>query len=227
QAEDGIRDFHVTGVQTCALPIYEVGGKIGEYLRESLELLPLSYKLATIQTDCNLTHDIEEITPPPVDRQRLAALYQTLEFRSWAQEVERDLSAVEASANGVEAAEEQVAVNGDYETILTQDAWQSWLDRLKAAPAFAFDTETTSLNYIEARIVGISFAIESGKAAYVPLAHDYLGAPEQLSRDQVLEDLRPLLEDPSKAKIGQNLKYDMNVLANHGIHMRGIAEDTM
>ncbi len=205
---------------------HEVGGKIGEYLRESLELLPLSYKLATIQTDCNLTHDIEEITPPPVDRQRLAALYQALEFRSWAQEVERDLSG-EAGADEAEAAEEQAAANGDYETILTRDAWQGWLDRLKAAPAFAFDTETTSLNYIEARIVGISFAIESGKAAYVPLAHDYLGAPEQLSREQVLEDLRPLLEDPGKAKIGQNLKYDMNVLANHGIHMRGIAEDTM
>jgi len=208
----------------------EIGGKIGEYLRASLELLPLSYKLATIQTDCDLTHDIEEITPPPVDRERLAALYQALEFRSWVQELERNAPSQDSTPAEAATADEESASSlnsNGYETILTQEAWQDWLERLKSAPAFAFDTETTSLNYIEARIVGLSFAIEAGRAAYVPLAHDYLGAPEQLSREQVLEDLRPLLEDPDKPKIGQNLKYDMNVLANHGIHMRGIAEDTM
>jgi len=114
-----------------------------------------------------------------------------------------------------------------YEIITEQQELDRWLQQLEAAELFAFDTETTSLNYMEAKVVGVSFAIEAGKAAYVPLAHDYLGAPEQLDRDAVLAQMKPLLEDPNQAKVGQNLKYDASVLANHGIALKGIDYDTM
>ncbi len=218
-----------------------VGGKIGEYLRASLELLPLSYKLATIQTDVALEQDIEEIMPQPADRSVLAELYQAFGFRGWLQEVEREgategsgapsASPVAGDVESSDSPEADVVPAGierdGYACILTGADWQQWLERLRQAPAFAFDTETTSLNYMEARIVGVSFATAAGEAAYVPLAHDYLGAPDQLDRERVLADLKPLLEDEAKPKVGQNLKYDMNVLANHGIRLRGIAEDTM
>ncbi|MYL22081.1 DNA polymerase I, partial [Halobacillus litoralis] len=115
----------------------------------------------------------------------------------------------------------------DYHTVLDQEALDAWLTTLRDAPAFAFDTETTSLNYMDARIVGVSFAVESGTAAYVPLGHSYLGAPDQLECDDVLEQLRPLLEDPARVKIGQNLKYDMSVLAKAGIALAGPLADTM
>ena len=111
--------------------------------------------------------------------------------------------------------------------ILEEAEFDGWLAQLQAAPLFAFDTETTSLDYMEARVVGVSFAIEPGKAAYVPFGHDYLGAPTQLTEQQVLGKLKPLLEDPARPKIGQNLKYDRNVLQNHGIDLQGIAFDTM
>ncbi len=215
-----------------------IGGKIGENLRASLELLPLSYKLATIQTDVALEQDIEEIMPQPVDRSELAGLYQAFEFRGWLREVEREggaegsggstIAPASTEAEPTEAEAKPGAIERDaYACVLTEADWQQWLERLRQAPAFAFDTETTSLDYMEARIVGVSFATGAGEAAYVPLAHDYLGAPEQLDRDKVLADLKPLLEDDAKPKVGQNLKYDMNVLANHGIRLRGIAEDTM
>src|SRR5690606_32556865 len=214
-----------------------IGGKIGENLRASLELLPLSYKLATIQTDVALEQDIEEIMPQPGDRSELAGLYQAFEFRGWLQEVEREggvegsggstVAPASTEAEPSEAAKPGAIERDDYACVLTEADWQQWLERLCQAPAFAFDTETTSLDYMQARIVGVSFATGPGEAAYVPLAHDYLGAPEQLDRDKVLADLKPLLEDDAKPKVGQNLKYDMNVLANHGIRLRGIAEDTM
>jgi DNA polymerase-1 len=169
------------------------------------------------------------------DNQALIALFRDLEFKNWLEALlDNGLGAmVEAAAN--EPTED--AQSGDTPpqvvdplnviTILDSGTLDDWLNKLAAADFFAFDTETTSLNYMVAEIVGVSFAVEVGTAAYVPLAHDYPGAPEQLSRDEVLAQLKPLLEDESKGKLGQHLKYDANVLMNHGISLRGIREDTM
>ena len=142
--------------------------------------------------------------------------YTRMEFRSWQEEL---------LADGEPELAEAMAV--DYAIVTSQQALDNWLEQLRAAELFAFDTETTSLDYMAARIVGVSFAVEPGRAAYVPLAHDYLGAPAQLERDAVLALLKPLLEDDAQAKVGQNLKYDASVLANHGISLRGIRFDTM
>ncbi len=178
----------------------------------------LSYQLATIKTDVELDEHPADIARGEADRDALIEWFSRLEFRGWLEELLDGGGAPETQGEAEEA---------DYQIITEQSQLDSWLEKLAAAELFAFDTETTSLNYMEARIVGVSFAVETGCAAYVPLAHDYLGAPEQLDRDKVLEQLRPLLEDADKHKVGQNLKYDMSVLANHGITLRGIAHDTM
>lgn len=210
----------------------EVKGKIGENLRNSLELLPLSYELATIHTDVALDQNLDEIEHDHINNERLLELFKEYEFKTWVAQLEQTgtTSAPTAqSAQSTTSVEElpESTINAEYETILTQTAFDHWLEILSNAEIFAFDTETTSLNYMEAQIVGVSFCVEAGKAAYVPLAHDYMGAPEQLDRESILAALKPILEDEQKHKVGQNLKYDMNVLANHGIRLRGIAEDTM
>ena len=179
----------------------------------------LSYQLATIKTDVPLALRPAQLKNTDPDRDALVDWFTRMEFRSWLDEL---LTVGEAPAA---AQADTLAV--DYEIVTEQIALDEWLKTLAAAELFAFDTETTSLNYMEARIVGVSFAVEPGRAAYVPLAHDYLGAPAQLPRDAVLAALKPLLEDESRAKVGQNLKYDANVLANHGITLRGIRFDTM
>jgi DNA polymerase-1 len=194
----------------------------------------LSYELATIKTDCELGLEVGALNSTLPDNQALIALFRDLEFKNWLEALlDNDLGAmVEAASN--ETAEDtrledtppQVAPL-NVVTILDSATLDDWLTRLSAADFFAFDTETTSLNYMVAEIVGVSFAVEAGTAAYVPLAHDYPGAPEQLSRDEVLAQLKPILEDESKGKLGQHLKYDANVLMNHGITLRGIREDTM
>lgn len=203
----------------------EIKGKIGDNFREALDHLPLSQDLARIRTDLELGFSVEALDPEPVDRDALFELFREMEFRGWIRELQNS----DENDGGGAASQQQAPapVETDYHTILTQSELDDWLAHLKQAERFAFDTETTSLNYMEARIVGVSFAAEPGKAAYVPLLHSYLGAPEQLDREQVLEQLRPLLEDPDRPKIGQNLKYDMNILANHGITLRGVADDTM
>jgi DNA polymerase-1 len=178
----------------------------------------MSYDLATIKTDVELAEKPDDLANGEPDKQALVDWFTRLEFRSWLDELLEE---------GGAAASDADAAPGNYAIVTDQDALDAWLARLREAPLFAFDTETTSLNYMEARIVGLSFAVEAGEAAYVPLAHDYLGAPEQLDRDAVLEQFKPLLEDPERAKVGQNLKYDASVLANHGIALRGIAFDTM
>jgi DNA polymerase-1 len=180
----------------------------------------LSYELATIKLDVALDQSPGELRNADPDREALVRWYTDLEFRGWLD----DLLTGEGDDAAPPAAE---PVATDYQVVTTQAHLDEWLQRLEQAPLFAFDTETTSLNYMEARIVGVSFAVEPGCAAYVPLAHDYLGAPPQLDRDAVLAQLRPLLEDASRAKVGQNLKYDASVLANHGIALRGIRYDTM
>jgi len=206
----------------------EFKGKIGENLREALAHLPLSYELVTIKCDVKLDLQPETLAFNPQDVDRLRELYERYEFRTRL----AALSAVTPHPNPPPCGG-RVGDGGDssgnaaYTCILSQADLDTWLQRLQSAAEFAFDTETTSLNYIEAEIVGVSFAIEPNEAAYLPLAHDYLGAPQQLDRDATLTQLKPLLENPTLRKIGQNLKYDRSVLLNHGIELRGIAHDTM
>ncbi|KXS39917.1 MAG: DNA polymerase I [Halomonadaceae bacterium T82-2] len=189
----------------------------------------LSYQLATIKTDCELPVGLDDLDIAHPDREALVALYRELEFRNWLAEL------LEGRDEGVDALADD---DGDAPTggasasrqdhsVLTREAFDAWLDKLGAAEAFCFDLETTSLNYMEAEIVGIGLALEPGEAAYVPVAHDYLDAPEQLDRDTVLAALKPLLENPDQGKIGQNLKYDISVLARYDIHVAGALTDTM
>ncbi|WP_068979323.1 DNA polymerase I [Aeromonas sp. EERV15] len=196
--------------------------------REQEEQVRLSYTLATIKTDVVLEQDLEQLLLKSVDKESLLAVYREYELRNLIKELdsggEESVGSEEASS---EAAAPVVAIETDYRCILDEAEFDDWLAQLKAAPLFAFDTETTSLDYMEARIVGVSFAVEPGKAAYVPFGHDYLGAPVQLTEAVVLGKLKPLLEDPTRLKVGQNLKYDRNVLLNHDIDLQGIAYDTM
>lgn len=186
---------------------------------EHKDIVLLSRELATIKTDVDLPVAVENLKAEPVNKEALQELFQRFEFRSMIAELGDDSGT---------AAEEKAAKNeASYDTVLTKAAFESWLEQLNKAELFAFDTETTSLDYMVAEIVGVSFAVEAGKAAYVPLAHDYMGAPEQLDRNWVLEQLKPLLENNEKKKVGQNLKYDQNVLARYDIHLKGIAFDTM
>ena len=205
----------------------EIKGKIGEYLREATETLPLSRELATIRTDVELDFGLEDLKLREQDDEQLLELFKEYEFRTWIAELEQGETSSSSNTHSREDKPEKETSKKDYSVITDQQELDQWLERLKSADLFAFDTETTSLRYIDAEIVGVSFAINPGEAAYVPLGHDYMGAPEQLDRDQVLEQLKPLLEDPQLAKVGHNLKYDKNVLANHGITLEGIAEDTM
>ncbi|MEP5324707.1 DNA polymerase I, partial [Marinobacter alexandrii] len=176
----------------------------------------LSYELATIKRDVALEETPSTLVNSSPDRDELVQWYTRMEFRTWLDELLGEAEQAPA-----------VTLESRHELVTTQSEFDIWLARLEQAEVFAFDTETTSLNYMEAQIVGVSFAVDVGVAAYVPLAHDYLGAPAQLDREEVLARLKPLLEDPNQKKLGQNLKYDASVLANHGIFMRGIAFDTM
>ena len=194
-----------------------IRGKVGENLRASLGYLPLSRRLVTIKRDVSLDVGVEDLARRAPDPEKLHALYSRFEFNTW-------LAELKSPAAGPPVPSAPCA---DYETLLDEEGFARWLERLRAAPHFSFDTETTSLDYMEAEVVGVSFAVEEGAGAYVPLAHRYPGAPAQLGREAVLEALRPLLEDPQRPKIGQNLKYDMSVLANHGIRLRGARFDTM
>jgi DNA polymerase-1 len=208
----------------------EIGGKIGENLRASLDQLPLSKQLTTIKCDLDLPYDMEDLKQRPMDKAELRNLLADLGFSSWLKTL--DTPSTTPGSAPVEAAPAQIEdkptnIDSSYETVLTEQQFDHWLEQLNKAGLFAFDTETTSLDYSKAQIVGVSFAVTPGKAAYVPLAHDYPGVPQQLNRSEILEKLRPLLENPHKPKLGQNLKYDMHVLANHGIALQGIAHDTM
>ncbi|WP_324059648.1 DNA polymerase I [Aeromonas caviae] len=194
--------------------------------REQEEQVRLSYVLATIKTDVALEQSLEELQLGPIDKEALLAVYREYELRNLIKELESGGEESEA-AGDEEGAAPVAAIETDYRCILDEAEFDEWLARLQAAPLFSFDTETTSLDYMEARVVGVSFAIEPGKAAYVPFGHDYLGAPVQLTEAVVLGKLKPLLEDPARLKVGQNLKYDRNVLLNHGIELQGIAYDTM
>ena len=206
----------------------QVKGKIGENLRASLGQLPLSRELTTIKCDVALHYSLDDLKRREPDIAALKQQLGSLGFSSWLKTLNGDVAAAPTAVAKTEAPEQPVApTSKDYQTILSQADFDTWLRKLQQAELFAFDTETTSLNYSDAQVVGVSFAIQVGKAAYIPLAHDYPDAPAQLDREAVLTALKPLLEDANKAKLGQNLKYDAHVLANHGIQLRGIAHDTM
>ena len=212
----------------------EIKGKAGENLRASLDDLPRSRELVTVRRDLDLDLPPDALRRRPPDAERLRELLSRLEFKSWLKDVLRGNGGRgDAPAGPGDDDPPAPAAAGtaddppEYETILDEQALARWLERLESAELFAFDTETTSLDYMRADIVGVSFAVEPGRAAYVPVGHRYPGAPEQLAREYVLERLRPLLEDPDRPKLGQNLKYDMSVLARAGIALRGIAFDTM
>jgi DNA polymerase-1 len=212
--------------------------KMAEKMREFEEQARLSYLLATIKLDVVLEFEPTKLVPTAPDSEKLKALFSEYEFKRWYQEVSSGGNMLVQGQPRQEQAESN-ASQGDqhtplstissdaYVTILTEQDFQHWLEKLRAAKLFAFDTETTSINYMEAELVGVSFAIEEGKAAYLPVAHDYLDAPEQLDRDHVLSHLKPLLEDETIKKVGQHIKYDKNVLANYNIDLAGIAFDTM
>lgn len=193
--------------------------KMPEKLAEHEEQARLSYQLATIKTDVPLDMAAAELRNGEPDQQQLLDWFRQCEFKTWTEELLKEDSAPQQ----IDSPE----VEKDYQVVLDLEQFKGWLKRLEDAELFAFDTETTSLDYMQADVVGISFSVQAHEAAYVPLAHDYLGAPAQLDRREVLDALKPLLEDPTKAKLGQNLKYDMSVLANQGIAMRGIEFDTM
>ncbi|HEY5720163.1 MAG TPA: DNA polymerase I, partial [Gammaproteobacteria bacterium] len=204
----------------------EVPGKLGESLRGHLEQLALSRRLVTIRRDVDLELGPDELQRQPPDAEALKALYGRLEFKSWlAALLETGESAPAATATAGDPPD--AVARARYDCVLDQAALEAWLARLAGAELFAFDTETTGLDYMQAEVVGVSFALTPGEAAYVPLAHDYAGAPAQLDREATLARLKPLLEDPQRGKLGQNLKYDRNVLLNHGIRLAGIRHDTM
>lgn len=199
----------------------KITGKIGENLRASLGQLPIAKQLTTIKCDLDLPYDMDYLKRNTIDNDALKIVLAELGFLSWLKTLDNHVESI------VVEEEKPAIIESTYETIFTHQHFNQWLERLENAQLFAFDTETTSLDYSKAEIVGVSFAVTPGKAAYVPLAHHYTGAPDQLNRTEILEKLRPLLENPQKAKLGQNLKYDTHVLANHDITLRGIAHDTM
>ncbi|MCX7066159.1 MAG: DNA polymerase I [Methylococcales bacterium] len=205
----------------------EIKGKIGENLRASLDFIPLAKQLTTIKCDLELPYSMDDLKRQPVNNTELKSLLAELGFSSWLKTLGNQPEVKQTETVNTDSMPDTTSAEVHYETIFTQDQLNHWITQLEQAELFAFDTETTSLDYSKAEIVGVSFAVEIGKAAYLPLAHNYLDAPKQLNRTDVLEKLRPLLENPNKAKLGQNLKYDAHVLANHGITLRGIAHDTM
>jgi DNA polymerase-1 len=206
----------------------EIPGKVGESLRANLDQLALSRELATIRCDVELDIGADELVPGAADNERLRTLYQRLELKNLLRQLPADDDSGDSVAHetaAVAAAATPAAT--DYETILSEDCFVRWLEKLEQAEEFAFDTETTSLSYMDAELVGVSFAVNEHEAAYVPVAHDYPGAPDQLSRERVLEGLKPLLESAARAKIGHHIKYDAHILANYDIALAGMAYDTM
>ncbi|QYJ75512.1 DNA polymerase I [Shewanella sp. FJAT-52076] len=202
-------------------------------IRDNAAMLELSYKLATIKTDVELEQDWHQLSLSEPNRNELIACYGEMEFKRWLAEVLDNKSPLGSKASAPLASQETTetpvatAIETQYDTLLTEAELNAWLEKLSKAELIAVDTETTSLDYMQAELVGLSFAIEPGKAAYLPLGHDYPGAPEQLPRQATLAKLKPLLENPDIKKVGQNLKYDMSVLANAGIQLKGVAFDTM
>lgn len=196
----------------------EIKGKIGENLRASLDFLPMSYELAKIKLDCETGIEIDALDQGEVDPVELANYYREFGFTRWYEDVDTPAEAEPLVVKKTDAS---------YHCVLEQAQFDSWLRRLGKADSFAIDTETTSIDYMKAKLVGISLCLEPGEACYIPLTHSYDGAPKQLDKAKVLKALRPLLEDPGIDKIGQNIKYDAHIFIGEGIRLQGIADDTM
>ncbi|MDG1821150.1 MAG: DNA polymerase I [Methylophilaceae bacterium] len=225
----------------------DIKGKVGEHLRDALAWLPTAKALITIRVDIGRQANLADLAPRALDKPKLLALFDRFELRSWKRDVESmdengvvptGLSKAPVSQATHEA--KQIAISNthdlfaesvnndrDYETILTQNQLNDWLEKLTHAELICFDTETTSLNPMQAQIVGLSFSVAAGKAAYLPLTHDYFDAPVQLPFQETLAKIKPILENPNIKKVGQNLKYDKHILANHGVALNGIAHDTL
>ena len=201
-------------------------------LEEHRDLAYLSYQLATIKTDVEVDLAVDELANQAPDNEKLLNLFIDLEFKTWINELSGDATPAQpkSTSQAIQPISQPSVVAPstiNYETLLDQQQFSNWLQKLQNSQLMAVDTETTSLNYMVADLVGISLAVEAGEAAYIPFGHDYLGAPQQLPREMVLEAIKPILEDPKIKKVGQNLKYDTSVLAQHGIDLKGIAYDTM
>ncbi|MES2554360.1 MAG: DNA polymerase I, partial [Pseudomonadota bacterium] len=220
----------------------EITGVVGENLRKALPWLPTARELITIRCDVGIQENLGDLAPQPQDKAKLAELFDRFDFKSWRRELDAQSPAGSPAGGSTNAAAKPVTASDSmpadlfaaaavttrkFDTILTEAALQSWLDKLNAAHLVCFDTETTSLDPMAAKLVGISFSVQAGEAAYLPLMHDYAGAPDQLPFEATLARLKPLLENPAIKKVGQNLKYDKHVLANHGIQLNGIAHDTL
>ena len=195
----------------------DIAGKVGESLRDNIEQLRLSQALATIRQDVDLPVSFDDLQPMAADADTLRKIFSRFELRTLLRQLDDD----------VEPVQEISKTKGEYETVLTWEAFDRWYEAIEAADLVAVDTETTSLDYMEAEIVGISLSVEPGKAAYIPLAHDYPGAPDQLPRDEVLEKLKDYLQDPAHRKVGHHLKYDAHIFARHGINLAGMQFDSM
>jgi len=224
----------------------EIPGVVGENLRAALDWLPTGKKLLTVKTDCALPVEPTDLTIAPVDAEHLRSMFGRFEFKSWLRDMEGSspkggaVDAAGAIAERAAKADTRMFADTDapsphapppvprhYETILEAKAFDRWLAAIGQAELVCFDTETTSLDPLSARIVGLSFATAPGQACYIPLAHRYAGVPDQLDFETVLERLRPWFSDPAKKKLGQNVKYDEHVLANHGLELAGVAHDTL
>ena len=219
----------------------EIGGVVGENLRKALDWLPTGRKLVTVDRDVPLPVAADDLVLKARDNARLAELFARFGFKSWLKEVTSGTAEPEAAASAPavrgssqgmaaplnEVARAQAVTTRDYETVVTEEALARWIARFESAALVSFDTETTGLDPMTAQLVGMSFSIEAGHAAYVPLAHDYAGAPEQIGIERALAMLRPWLENTRAGKIGQNAKYDQHVLANHGVALAGFVHDTL
>lgn len=201
----------------------EIKGKVGENLREFIPKIPLSRELITLKYDVDLEFTPEQLVIKAPDNDRLRKMFSYWNFRTWLSQIDEE----EDHYEPINDCPAPVTDKPEYETILTDEQLDKWIEKLNTAELISIDTETTSLDYMQAEIVGISFAVTANEAAYVPLQHDYAGAPDQLSLTTTLDKLKPLLENENKDKIGQNLKYDLEVFANYDIHLRGIKHDTM
>lgn len=235
QGLGGIADIYSQLDKVADLPI-RGAKKLADKLLAGKEDADLSYKLATIKTDVPLDVTFEQLTLQPENRDQLIEYYARYEFKRWLNELlnENTVSAAQNSSTMVKATPsreiQSSAIKVDrsrYQTILTEEQLQQWREKLSNASLFAIDTETNSLNYMQAKLVGLSFALENGEAAYLPLQHHYLDCPQQLSWKTVLAELKTVLEDPNIKKVGQNLKYDLTILARHGVELQGVVYDTM
>ena len=221
QRLDEVAELNFRGAKTMAAK-----------LEEHKELAYLSYTLATIKTDVEVDLNVDQLVNQEPDQGELLKQFQSMEFKTWINELSGSQSQDKPTvADDTTVAAQKIEPNEplaiNYETILDSEQFNNWLETLKNSSLIAVDTETTSLDYMVADLVGISVAVEPGNAAYIPFGHDYLGMPEQLSKDTVLNGIKPILENPQVKKVGQNLKYDMSVLAQHGINLQGVAFDTM